>query len=864
MTAVEKFLQIFRSRENACAFGRISTERSQKGKVKATYHTSRRPYTADDVEKHLAGDVSIVAIPLLQDGTCTWGSGDPDNYADFDLAALNEARDKLALPLYIFPSKSGAAHLFVFFPGPRPAEKVRLLIQTWMAKLNVLYAPDGSLHEIFPKQTYTTECGNGINLPFFGDAAGFEKFSPVTYDVPVEQWLLDPPAQSRREASAPSSDAKLKGVKLRLGWDPETQLKEAGLVYGTRNSGDTTYFDYYEGMGLCLLAGAKHDGGAMAEGLNPRMSTFVYHKDTRRFYHQCFADGCRQKSNKTATALSRLNVDVNLIVEDEDNLAMEEAAIPEYPAECLEGDAIAEFTHAVTDGTGVPPQFVRAALTSAVQLSCDSRVGYPGHEHIKLHPYHINVSNLPRTGKGEAYQRAFGDQGLAKALLSGINNLEGTNCASGQFAAKKVADIRAAEDKRLLEVEGGKGSDAICEIRSEEDVLHILAVFNLQSERDIAVKLGHTPKEIDSAFKRDLRKAIKLRDADILKRGDQAPVREPQPDDDYLRVWLVHDELLNAYKNGDTSLEELLLATYERSFLAHGSFTNGERRVDNLSLAFSGDTTRKGFDEIYTGKPSANSGFLARCTLCFAKKRRLANWRPMDADKAIRAARLLAQRIAKLPKSRIGGNDPWVPSETNAAKELREEFLKWLDQQPGQLTAELDSHFRRDVLVRVVASGSVCIDEAHVKPAIAWTKYQLALRAALYPADNEDVVGQIASKVLALLDKDPSKPWTDALFDRFLHFNTRNHGTSEHYVRARLSLLRSITIAQFGINRKGHPMYQRSGNFVQISAEDKQRFEEYKAREKTPNRQNTASVSIPPQSTYASGTQTRAEERASA
>jgi hypothetical protein len=118
--------------------------------------------------------------------------------------------------------------------------------------------------------------------------------------------------------------------------------------------------------------------------------------------------------------------------------------------------------------------------------------------------------------------------------------------------------------------------------------------------------------------------------------------------------------------------------------------------------------------------------------------------------------------------------------------------------------------------------------------------------------------------MLTLLDKDLSKPWTDTLFNRLLHFNTRNHGTSEHYVRPRLSLLKSNAISQFGINRKGNPMYQRARTFVQISAEDKQRFEEYKAREKTPNRQNTASVLIPPQSTYASGTQTRAEERASA
>lgn len=160
---------------------------------------------------------------------------------------------------------------------------------------------------------------------------------------------------------------------------------------------------------------------------------------------------------------------------------------------------------------------------------------------------------------------------------------------------------------------------------------------------------------------------------------------------------------------------------------------------------------------------------------------------------------------------------------------------------------------RRDVLVRVIATGASFIDVKHVRPAIAWTKYQLALREALYPADSEDVVGQIASKMLTLLDKDPSKPWTDSLFNRLLHFNTRNHGTSEHYVRARLSLLRSNTIAQFGINRKGHPMYQRSGNFVQVSAEDKRRFEEYKAATEKSSKKSTPSV--PPRSVDASSTE---------
>ena len=873
MTTHDRFLSIFRSRENACAFGRMGTELSAKGKRSCKYVTSHKPYTAEDVERHLAGEVSIVAIPILLDGICWWGAADLDNYADLDLNALNGLRAKHGLPFYICASKSGGAHLFVFFPQPRPADKVRLLIQTWMAKLGVLYAPDGSLHEIFPKQTYTDKCGNGINLPFFGDAAGFEKFSPVTYDVPVDQWDLDPPAQSKREASGPSSEAKLKGVKLRLGWDPETQLKEADLVFDVRHVGDTVYFDYYGEMGKCLLAGRKHDGGT---DTNARMSTFVFHKDTRHFYHQCFADGCRQMSNKTATALSKLAIDLNLIAEDEEDFA-EEGAMPQYPAECLDGqdDAIAAFTKAVTTGTGIPPQYVYMIVAGAVLHAADQRIGYPNHEDIRTNSYALSISADPRTGKGVAWKRAFGEPGLAKALLartgpnrSGIHLLEGTNCGSGAFAAKKIADIREEEDRRLLALNTSATSEGngippgtdigitgTFEIESEGDVYRILQIFNLSSERDQAVKLNMGDREITAAFKRDWRKAVKLADAEILKAREETPTREPQADDDYLRVCMVFDELLNAYKGGDSSIEEMLLGAYERTLLAHGSFKNGERRVDHVSVSFHGDVTRKVFDEIFTGKASAGSGFLHRCKLTYGVKKRVADWQPIDAEKAIAAVRTLSEALAKLPEARIGGNKRFVPPETNEAKRLREEFFCWLDQQNPKCIPELDSHFRRDVLVRVIATGASYIDVKHVRPAIAWTKYQLALREALYPADSEDVVGQIASKMLTLLDKDPSKPWTDSQFNRLLHFNTRNHGTSEHYVRARLSLLRSTTIAQFGINRKGYPMYQRAGNFVQVSAEDKRRFEEYKTEKEKPSKKSPQSVHTAPPSIDASSTE---------
>jgi hypothetical protein len=275
--------------------------------------------------------------------------------------------------------------------------------------------------------------------------------------------------------------------------------------------------------------------------------------DTRRFYHQCFADGCRKMSNKTATALSKLGIDLNLIAEDEEDFA-EEAAMPEYPAECLEGEgnAIAGFTKAVTAGTGIPPQYVYSIVAGAVLHSADQRIGYPNHEDLGTNSYDLSISAEPRTGKGVAWKRTFAEHGLAKALLdragshrSGIYLLEGTNCGSGPFTAKKIADIRQEEDETLLAMETSEtcegngiapgadvGISGAFEIENEADVYRILAGFGLSSERDHAVKLKLGEKEIAAAFKRDWRKTVKRADAEILKARDKAPKRVPRPDDD--------------------------------------------------------------------------------------------------------------------------------------------------------------------------------------------------------------------------------------------------------------------------------------------------------------------------------------------
>ncbi len=173
-----RFRELFHSRQSACAFG-LPTGRTKPTptglKVEYSYHTERRAFNERDVERHLAGEVSIVAIPLLEDGNSLYGAGDIDIF--------DGSVQQAASPVFQqwFKTKSGGDRPFTFFRRPRPASRVRDLLRHELTRLGF---PDC---EIFPKQD-TATVGNGVNLPFFGDREGFENFTPEYYTVPVEEW----------------------------------------------------------------------------------------------------------------------------------------------------------------------------------------------------------------------------------------------------------------------------------------------------------------------------------------------------------------------------------------------------------------------------------------------------------------------------------------------------------------------------------------------------------------------------------------------------------------------------------------------------------------------------------------------------
>jgi hypothetical protein len=113
---------------------------------------------------HLAGGGHGLGIaPLLDDGTVRFAAIDLDE-PDFD--AAEEMKDYLPGTAFIERSRSGNAHVWVFFNAP---------IEAWIPRgiLKEAILAAGKQHvEIFPKQDRLLPgmLGNYINLPFHGDS----------------------------------------------------------------------------------------------------------------------------------------------------------------------------------------------------------------------------------------------------------------------------------------------------------------------------------------------------------------------------------------------------------------------------------------------------------------------------------------------------------------------------------------------------------------------------------------------------------------------------------------------------------------------------------------------------------------------
>jgi hypothetical protein len=177
----KRFAELFKGYNRS--YGQLIMEPEVK-----TWTEKRRPLTEAVWSQHLIGEVGLGIVPIDEDGSCHWGAIDYDTKvtrAQFpdaddqelvkrsqcDLYALNTKVQLAGLPLIVCRSKSGGAHLYVFFSEPIDAQPLRQQLLTWAKAVGIDRPPPPKrgVTELFPKQVIldASSSGSYLNLPYF-------------------------------------------------------------------------------------------------------------------------------------------------------------------------------------------------------------------------------------------------------------------------------------------------------------------------------------------------------------------------------------------------------------------------------------------------------------------------------------------------------------------------------------------------------------------------------------------------------------------------------------------------------------------------------------------------------------------------
>jgi hypothetical protein len=132
----------------------------------------KRPASAEDFAKHLQGEGPGIGIaPLRPDNTVMFAAIDLD---EPDFAAAREMQSFLPGASWVEKSRSGNAHVWVFFSAPCEAWVAMGLLK------EATVAAGKSRVEVFPKNHdfSKVKLGNYINLPYHGDQRPILKAKP--------------------------------------------------------------------------------------------------------------------------------------------------------------------------------------------------------------------------------------------------------------------------------------------------------------------------------------------------------------------------------------------------------------------------------------------------------------------------------------------------------------------------------------------------------------------------------------------------------------------------------------------------------------------------------------------------------------
>ena len=164
MELIERFINVFEGLNRAHGVTIVNESNENGSKVKGKSFVKREIITQEHWLNHLQGKASLGVIPINDDNKCKWGCIDIDSYAGFDHKKLINKIQNLKLPLIVFRSKSGGAHVFLFTSDYVSAA----LMQDKLNEIRSVLGYGGS--EVFPKQRELKskdDTGNFLNLPYF-------------------------------------------------------------------------------------------------------------------------------------------------------------------------------------------------------------------------------------------------------------------------------------------------------------------------------------------------------------------------------------------------------------------------------------------------------------------------------------------------------------------------------------------------------------------------------------------------------------------------------------------------------------------------------------------------------------------------
>lgn len=203
-------------------------------------------------------------------------------------------------------------------------------------------------------------------------------------------------------------------------------------------------------LALCTLLALKHDGDAVLIDAEFRRSALMRPKWDRSDYKEATIakaiasakNGGRRDAGPVVEILSERGAAGLPVIEVAEPETAEDA-VPPFPALALDGDLIGDLSHILSDGTQIPPQFVRSNIKTILGAAINGRVGFPSQEDIHTRLYNLNISVRERTGKGESWKRTGRKgTGLLNSLLEeeGVNIVDGGLGGSGQYLVKVLSE----------------------------------------------------------------------------------------------------------------------------------------------------------------------------------------------------------------------------------------------------------------------------------------------------------------------------------------------------------------------------------------------------------------------------------------